>query len=255
VSDFNPLDFARQSINYSMEKDWPKEYKHVNYILRGNGLWEVRKNSIGTFWVHSYEGHIGGFPKEDEKERFELDLPKIPRKLLNESVAFFRHLSDEHEFEAYVQFFWDIEEGEYHTIVPEQKISKGKVSYEKPEIDNRKQILVCEVHSHNTMEAFFSSVDDKDEKKRGDRFFGVVGKLDLPIPEIRMSYIIGGGKRVYIEVDELFDSIEFPQEWLQQVVYMDSEKGVQDEVFKEGPNEKSKWIDQFPEFFQGSGER
>jgi PRTRC genetic system protein A len=224
MSDYDPLDFARQNITYHTGKDWPEDYKRVNYILRDNGLWEVRKNPIGTFWVHRYRGNIGGFLKETQKERFELAIPMIPRRLLNQAVAFFRKLSDDHEFEAYVQFVWDIENEEYYIAVPEQRVSQGRVEYDKSSANAKKHVIVCDIHSHNTMEAFFSSTDDKDEKKRGDRFFGVVGRLDLPMPEIKLSYILGGGKRVFVEVDSLFDTVSFPQEWLQRVVYLDREK-------------------------------
>jgi PRTRC genetic system protein A len=187
-------------------------------------LWEVRKNQIGVFYAHLYDGRIGGFSEEIQEESFELALPKIPRDLLNQAIAFFRRLTDEHDFEAYVQFIWNTDDKKYRIEVPAQKVSKGRVKYEQPDLDRKKDLLVCEVHSHNSMSSFFSPVDNADEFKRGDRFFGVIGDLHRSDHSMKLSYIIGGNKRIMIPVDDLFDNIEFPQVWLQNVIYLDHEQ-------------------------------
>lgn len=221
---FDPIDFARNNILYHTGKEWPTELNKVNYILRSDGLWQVMRNKIGTFYSHVYTGKINGFPSiptdDSVKEGFELAVPKIPRRMLSQVLAFFRQLCDDHDFEAYAQFFWNPERQEYWIRVPTQKVSKGRVEYEGQGDVDPKNVLVCEIHSHNSMDAFFSGTDDRDEKSRGDRFFGVVGKLDTSSPQIKMSYIING-ERTMIELGEVIDDEEFPKEWLQQVVYLD----------------------------------
>lgn len=222
---FDPIDFARNSIQYHTGKEWPEKLNKLNYILRSDGLWEVRKNKIGTFYKQLYAGAISGFPKLDAEdpvaEGFELSLPKIPRRLLSQVLAFFRKLCDDHDFEAYAQFYWNPERQEYWIRVPQQRVSKGRVEYVSASDVDPSNVLVCEIHSHNSMGAFFSGTDDRDEKSRGDRFFGVVGRLDTSSPEMKLSYILGGGERTFVSIDELFDDEEFPREWLQQVVYLD----------------------------------
>lgn len=240
MSNFNPLTFARQNIKYHTDIDWPSEYGKVNYILRGDGLWEVRKNSIGIFRSHIANLDIPGFPPEETVEGFELALPKIPRSLLNITISFFRKLCEDHDFEAYVQIFWNTDTSEYNIEVPQQQVSKGRVVYEPPNVDFKKKILVCEIHSHNSMNAFFSGVDEADERKRGDRFFGVIGKLDTASPEIKMSFIVGGQKRIYIPVSSLFEEEQFPQEWLQRVSYIDHIKNQELSSSKDSKEEDRK---------------
>lgn len=256
---FDPVDFARQSIKYFVDKDEPNpdDYSRVNYILRGDGLWEVRQNKIGRFCVHRFTGSVSGFPEEHNlEEGFELSLPKIPRKLLDQIVAFFRRLTEDHDFEAYVQIFWNPEEEKYFLFCPEQKVSKGRVRYEPSELIS-KNVLVCEIHSHNSMPAFFSNVDDDDEKKRGDRFFGVVGNLHTLSPTIKLSFIIGGGKRVFLEVEDLFKDEPFPSEWLDKITYIDRKQNSELQKHSRQPKFPSRqpyWQGGQSEMFSGEEE-
>lgn len=217
----DPLDFARKNIKYSTDKEWPNALGRINYVMRGNGVWSVRTNKIGTFYSHIAKCPISGFPEETQQEGFELALPEIPRRLLTQVLAFFKDLCQSHDFEAYVQFWWNPEEQEYFVNLPLQKVSKGRVIYEPADDIDPSNILVCEIHSHNSMNAFFSGIDDRDEMSRGDRFFGVVGKLNTSSPEIKMSFICGGTKRVDVNIDDLFESDSFPREWLQRISYID----------------------------------
>ena len=43
---------------------------------------------------------------------------------------------------------------------------------------------MAEFHSHGTHRAFFSATDDRDEQ--GFRIYGVVGRLDDPLPELAL---------------------------------------------------------------------
>lgn len=47
-----------------------------------------------------------------------------------------------------------------------------------------------DLHSHNSMAAFFSSTDDADEQ--GFRFYAVIGKLDTPRPQIAVRVGVYG---------------------------------------------------------------
>jgi len=255
---FDPIEFARQNIKYITSKKEPsvEDYGRVNYILRGNGLWEVRKNKAATFYVHRYSGDISGFPEESSlEEGFELNLPKIPRLMLNQVISFFRKLTEEHDFEAYIQIFWDREKNKYFLNCPAQKVSKGRVEYEPSSLTG-KHTLVCEIHSHNSMPAFFSSIDDADERKRGDRFFGVIGNLNTVSPQIELSFIVGGGKRVNVEVEDLFEDESFPEEWLKKVTYLDRKenrelvKTGKSDVPSEGEEENWRYFQQ--NFFESN---
>jgi len=225
--DFDPIAFARSNISYHTDVNWPAGLNKVNYVLRGNGLWEVRKNKIGTFYVHLHDMVVGGFPEESRKSSFvDLNVPKIPAQIFEQILSFFKKLTESHNFEAYVQIYWNSEKQEYFVLCPPQIVSHGRVKYEPSKVDAN-HVLVCEIHSHNSMAAFFSNVDDADEKKRGDRFFGVVGKLNTSSPEFKLSFILGGGQRNLVPSNVLFEDSEskFPEEWLSSVTYADKVMG------------------------------
>ena len=50
--------------------------------------------------------------------------------------------------------------------------------------------MVAEFHSHGSARAFFSATDDRDEQ--GFRIYGVVGRLDAPLPELRLRVGVYG---------------------------------------------------------------
>lgn len=49
---------------------------------------------------------------------------------------------------------------------------------------------VIDLHSHNSMAAFFSDTDNADEQ--GFRFYAVIGRIDTPRPEIRVRVGVYG---------------------------------------------------------------
>jgi len=198
----------------------PKDSKKkVLYLMQGDGVWQIRKNKIGTFYIHQAETRIPGLPSNME-EGWELDVPLVPSRLLKTTLSFFRAIYKKHQSEAHVQFFYDTKAEEYILNCPKQKVSGGSVSYENTRsFESPEKILVLEMHSHGGMSAFFSGTDDGDEKD--DRFFGVVGKIGQFYPEIKLRLSIGGHK-IEVDVDEIFDvenelCDDFPKEWLRKV--------------------------------------
>ena len=77
-------------------------------------------------------------------------------------------------------------------------------------------IHYMDIHSHNRMDAFFSTIDDHDE--RATRLYTVVGRMDSPVPEIR-TRISNGGKFLDIAPAEVFELMEepYPDEWEEHV--------------------------------------
>ncbi len=64
----------------------------------------------------------------------------------------------------------------YELVEPQQAGTSASLSY------NVIQDAVLEIHSHGQMRAFFSGTDNNDEL--GFRIYGVVGRLDQPLPEV-----------------------------------------------------------------------
>lgn len=135
---------------------------------------------------------------DGEEVDFRLCSGKIPEKFLVEIIAFFRRNPKK---EAAVQVFYDAEKKEYGLYYPPQQAGACCVVFDRnPELENNR-VLMMDVHSHAGMRAFFSSVDDHDE--RGTRLFMVIGRLDKT-PECRLRAGIAGFYKD-IPVAEVFE--------------------------------------------------
>jgi len=210
---------AKQRMDFCFGK--PESFeKPITYCITDKGMFQVRKNRIGIFSakVESFDT----FPTGEIEAKMELSVPKIPLDLLNRTVGFFKKVNEKHSTEAHVQFIYDTEKKEYSIFVPEQDVSGASVKYENKEtneiLKDSNKILVMDIHSHNTMGAFFSSTDDKDEKR--DQVYGVIGKLNQDVPEMKFRYACGG-KHVDIAMEEIFEvekpDYAFPEEWLKKL--------------------------------------
>ena len=139
-------------------------------------------------------------------------LPLIPLSLMCQIIAFFRSFMAEHgqEYEALVLIYWDKWKEEYLAYVPKQNVSKAGIHaslQENPYDDESRYIHYADIHSHNSMEAFFSSIDDADE--RGTGIYMVLGHLDHFYPEIT-ARICCGGSFVNIDPGTVVEGLEEP---------------------------------------------
>ena len=141
-------------------------------------------------------------------------LPRVPLSILMQVVAFFRHfIHCGSEYEALVNIYWDKEAQEFIADVPEQVVTGVSVdSHISGEFMDERYIHYMDIHSHNTMGAFFSPVDDHDEK--ATRLYAVVGRLDKAVPEMKVR-ISNGGKFLDIDPSLVFEpaGTSFPDDW------------------------------------------
>jgi len=231
--------------------------KLITYIPTKSGVREVKKVPFG---------HIIREPKEILVGRIEENLPtgivlatpKLPWELFAQTVVFFRHLNTLSRAEVLIRFFWDRQEGRYIPFVPPQEVSTGRVEVDtkraliEMEQDHDRYVHVLDIHSHNTMSAFWSSTDDADERQ-AVRLYGVIGHIDRKIPmsnwrmwdgkefinlaigdlidcptvEVTLPIATGalltsndnkGADKVSFTYDvDPFHGVEFPKEWMQDV--------------------------------------
>jgi PRTRC genetic system protein A len=160
-------------------KDLFENKEPVNILAAQNGYYEVRENAIGVFVSKA------PFVEELEPchEGFKLSLPKIPLNLFSQLVSFFADYAL-NEVEVMGVFYWDTENNRYLLDVPYQDVSKVKVDACYSEFPSH-IIKVAEIHSHNTMDAYFSVVDDADEQ--ATMLFGVVGHLQKGVEQITFN--------------------------------------------------------------------
>lgn len=107
---------------------------------------------------------------------FDSKVPKMSKAMFENIVSFFRNNMP---YEAIVQVWYDRKQQSFHMCTPSSELkSRSAISYEMPVLLN--SILVITIHSHNSMPAFFSSTDNRDECYPG--LFGVIGNLDREEP-------------------------------------------------------------------------
>lgn len=147
-------------------------------------------------------------------------LPLIPLSLMGQIVAFFRAFLEENaEYEAMAQIYWDKQEKKFFAFVPKQTVCKDAIEadlHECPYEDGERYICYADIHSHDSMDAFFSHTDDQDE--RGTGLYFVVGRLDEFFPKLK-ARISCGGSFVPIDPATVVEGLDrsFPADWAQRV--------------------------------------
>jgi PRTRC genetic system protein A len=184
--------------------------KMNNYVVQGDGIYLVIQNSIGQFITKIADMKFPGLPKQFNGTRIKLNVPKIPSDIYHQIVQFFTDISEDMgEAEAFCQVYYDKTEKEYVVHVPEQTVSKASVNYDATKnlsvVDSERYVFVFEIHSHNTMNAFWSGTDNADEKDT--RFYGVLGHLDKDTIAEKYRYMIMG-QEVEIKKEHIFDLSE-----------------------------------------------
>lgn len=167
--------------------------KPLTLLITGKGLMSVRHTPIGRFIGAAKDSYspLPGLPSPEVGVH--LNIPKLPWASLCQVVAFFREVNRKRNgSEALVQFFWDPAAQRYVAHVPPQEVSGGGVHHQGHHDKEGDILHVLDIHSHGNMGAFWSGTDDADEKRFEGRLFGVIGKNDQLIPEMKWRARIGG---------------------------------------------------------------
>lgn len=173
-------------------------------------IYQMRKTPVGNFTAPAE--NISEF--QQIHSGFEMTLPKIPIHTLMQILNFFRQLSDRYELEALVHVLYDTDLGRYTLRVPKQELTHTSVHCALDEEYPDHMIHVMDIHSHNTMPAKFSSIDNDDEK--ATRLYAVVGRLDKVLPDITVRASCGG-QFIPLRCEEVFETgfkaYPYPSEW------------------------------------------
>lgn len=173
-----------------LEKNYP-DHHHVVNVLANDGKLYRHHRYAGEreLLVKIADTPIRFVDKTQMSERRQI-VPggiRIPMSLLKDIESFFRAFMAKHasasraghgDYEAMALILYNLDTEEYRVSIPAQSVSKASVSYT---IDDKadNEIVVVDIHSHNSMGAFFSGVDDRDDRS-GAWVTGVLGKLDQP---------------------------------------------------------------------------
>lgn len=196
--------------------DCTDSQKSRSYVGGANGqIYEVRQSMIGQMVIPAEEI----LEYEPVKPGFRFGLKRIPGEVLGQIISFFKKYTEIGNFEVMIRVYYDVVEKEYVVECPKQLVTPVHIdcSYNPDYIgrNSLRYIPVLEIHSHNVMKAFFSDVDDEDEKRYG--LYAVVGRLNTDNPEIILR-AKANDSQIGVPIGEVFEIenlvlTDYPKDW------------------------------------------
>lgn len=115
---------------------------------------------------------------------------KIPLEMLDNIVEFFKRVMKmtgttgvgHGDYEAMAHIVWNRTTESYRVAIPRQKVSKAAVTYNWDHVKEDEEVIF-DIHSHNSMDAFFSGTDERDDATYVG-ISGVAGRLDTVSPKL-----------------------------------------------------------------------
>ena len=161
-------------------------------------------------------------PIEIKEELNFLPDGKIPFSYFEQIVQFFRAVLEVRKIslEAHAWILWSKETG-YYISVPPQTVGGASVSFTyTQEALPDGHIIVVDMHSHNSMNAFFSGTDNNNDKS-GIYYSGVIGKL-TPTDYVYVMRFNAYEDKADCDLEDIFEmpTIQVPSvpvEWLDKV--------------------------------------
>ena len=194
----------------------------TNELYSGNdGIYRYINNNLYEA-VSKVEQVFEGDKLEEELINFK--LPKIPQELFLKIRSFFKNIYDKYSSEVAILLWYNFDTSKWEVEVPKQEVTTASVKYHRDEnlyndLTNKGYLCVGTIHSHGSMSAFHSGVDDDDEYQF-DGLHITIGKVTSGF-EYAQRIII---KNVAYKINSISEVAELPEEeisipkkWLKQV--------------------------------------
>ncbi len=149
-----------------------------NIVFAENGMFVVMKNDLLMT--------ITKLPvKYSNSALYKLEpsiycfVPKPPLELFCEILEIFKYVNKKSKKELCVNLYYNKVTRKFELNIVNQEISEASVRYEyDPKFEQSDRFIrYLQIHSHNTLKAGFSSVDNEDESYQILCYYGVVGRL------------------------------------------------------------------------------
>lgn len=215
-------------VSLPLDSEGPNEFEQAKadgyveiYVVGPSGIIKYHKLRGENRYLQLKVDSVPGvtLPTLAEDVSF-LPAGKIPHALFQQIEAFFRKVMEvkKDQLEAMIWVLWSQEQG-YFLHVPEQTVSKASVRYDWDSVPLG-ATMVADIHSHNTMGAFFSGTDNNDDRN-AIGFSGVFGHLDKSEPATvwRFNY---RDKKYEAKLSDVFEQpakpqVQIPNDWIGQI--------------------------------------
>jgi PRTRC genetic system protein A len=158
----------------------PNDALAYQYILAGNGLFIRAETHFFDALLPIAPCAVRGLAPL--RQQFRLKVPRVPTRLLDTILADARRArrpSGDKEGLNEVLYQFHHHGRTVQVKKPPQRTGPGSVTA----VTDSAPTILCDLHSHGNMAAFWSRTDDTDEQSA--RLFAVIGRLDTE-PEIRL---------------------------------------------------------------------
>lgn len=140
----------------------------------------------------------------NEGGRFEFRLPKVPFSIFRLINIFFEKVSTLYDTEVMLRLFYKKDTQGYYLELPVQRVTSSTIHAEFDQIIQMdySYIHIADFHSHNKYPAFFSDIDNRDEK--ANLVYGVFGPYNMNTDAKFCLRASTGGYYKNIKIDDLF---------------------------------------------------
>jgi len=128
-----------------------------------------------------------------------LNINKISKTNFAKMYMFFKDVYKKFQSEAILLIFYNEKTHKYKIVSPKQTVSGTSMEYDR-KIIIKDYTMIGDIHSHGTMSAFHSSVDDQDEKSF-DGLHITIGHITSLNFSISGSIVINGNRFVINPLD------------------------------------------------------
>ena len=203
----------------------------IHYVVAASGVFQVRELSTHRS-VTRVSNDIPGLP--DESERVELFVPRLPRPLVEDTLAFFNEVFQRYGGEAIVIPFYDPGTREFQLGVPPQRISAYVDYYGKRWVSSHLDyegvalpeghVRFGTIHSHADMIAYASHTDCLDERYEDGLHivFGSFKSHELS----RSASFVSNGRRFVLDPDDVLEACGVPDRaapagWMDRIEFVE----------------------------------
>lgn len=194
-------------------------YKQI-YIITSKGIF-LRQELRGGRIITMKRDSIPDYKEEVYTEDISAFMPggKIPYEIYRQVEGFFRKVMEvgKTALEAMIFVMWTQEKG-YFLWVPKQTVAAASARFDWD--DKPEGSIIVNIHSHGSMNAFFSGTDDTDDATT-ICYSGVFGYLDKPkhVTTWRFNHY---KHKIACTAEDIFQglslpAVEIPNEWLEAV--------------------------------------
>jgi PRTRC genetic system protein A len=156
----------------------PRPEHLYDYVVAEQGLIKRLENSYASadLLLEPFSQQLPGLRLQPYPlQPLRVKLPRIPGQLLRAVLA-----DAQANLQQEMMYHLRFEPGQGWAVTrPAQDRSWARVGYQMDPTG-----VALDLHSHHRMPPFFSGTDDADEQ--GGRFYGVLGHLDRPQPELAL---------------------------------------------------------------------